>query len=332
MNWQHVVEGFSTASSYAVGARLRANRCSSRLRKFAGKPAPTNADRAAVTSVFLRAAALSCTVLLTCSAAHGADLALTRPWYKVELIVFERLYAPTTQERLIAPEPGRFARNVLAFDEDRAPYYAVDPAVLELPSVFPPDPSYNPPLADVMEPDDADPSSIEGAAPLVDVPAPTPTPTPAEALAAAIAKFEAELESTSLRWLPRSALVLTSEARRLGARGAFRVLLHGAFVQAAPPRESPIPLLIQTGDRFGDRWSVEGTVSVTLARFLHVHAQLWRAPFAGAPDVQVLDEHRRMRSGELHYLDHPTFGMLVRIDPIAPTQALIDQAAEIGDS
>ncbi|MGC1955873.1 MAG: CsiV family protein, partial [Gammaproteobacteria bacterium] len=28
-----------------------------------------------------------------------------------------------------------------------------------------------------------------------------------------------------------------------------------------------------------------------------------------------LSEHRRMRSGELHYLDHPVFGLLVQITP-----------------
>ncbi len=29
-----------------------------------------------------------------------------------------------------------------------------------------------------------------------------------------------------------------------------------------------------------------------------------------------LHESRRMRSGELHYLDHPKLGILVRIDPV----------------
>ena len=29
----------------------------------------------------------------------------------------------------------------------------------------------------------------------------------------------------------------------------------------------------------------------------------------------VLRQHRRMRSNELHYIDHPLFGLLVRITP-----------------
>jgi hypothetical protein len=36
----------------------------------------------------------------------------------------------------------------------------------------------------------------------------------------------------------------------------------------------------------------------------------------------VLDERRRLRSEELHYLDHPKFGVLVRIDPIEPNETI----------
>jgi hypothetical protein len=35
---------------------------------------------------------------------------------------------------------------------------------------------------------------------------------------------------------------------------------------------------------------------------------------AGA--YMVLSESRRMRSEELHYLDHPKLGLVVRIDPV----------------
>jgi hypothetical protein len=33
-----------------------------------------------------------------------------------------------------------------------------------------------------------------------------------------------------------------------------------------------------------------------------------------------------MRSGELHYLDHPKLGILVRIDPVTIPQPLIELA------
>ena len=43
-------------------------------------------------------------------------------------------------------------------------------------------------------------------------------------------------------------------------------------------------------------------------------------PYEDAPYIpvsaKILNESRRMRSGELHYLDHPEFGLLIRISPV----------------
>lgn len=60
---------------------------------------------------------------------------------------------------------------------------------------------------------------------------------------------------------------------------------------------------------------LDGTVSLTRARFLHLAADLiYVDPATGIP-VQ-LRESRRMRSNELHYLDHPRFGVLVQVSPV----------------
>jgi hypothetical protein len=145
-------------------------------------------------------------------------------------------------------------------------------------------------------------------------------------------------------------------------------------VQPVPQRDQPLPVLLQLGDRPEGVWSVEGTLAVTLGRYLHVHAQLWRAVVRPTTDInewvdprpptvdtgapspafdpadtpvpealppafdpgpeaqtyQVLDEQRRMRSGELHYLDHPAFGVLIRIDAVTPPPGLTEAAAAIG--
>jgi hypothetical protein len=84
---------------------------------------------------------------------------------------------------------------------------------------------------------------------------------------------------------------------------------------------------------------LEGHVAVTVGRYLHLAATLWyhadnlglapvplpisilanRAQPPSQVDARlhmVLHESRRMRSGDLHYLDHPKFGVIVRIDPI----------------
>ena len=56
-------------------------------------------------------------------------------------------------------------------------------------------------------------------------------------------------------------------------------------------------------------------------------------PFAGSAEnlyavaqTVVMRQHRRMRSGELHYIDHPLMGLLIRITPYEPPSAEVDEA------
>ncbi|NIP74395.1 MAG: hypothetical protein GWO16_15935 [Gammaproteobacteria bacterium] len=83
---------------------------------------------------------------------------------------------------------------------------------------------------------------------------------------------------------------------------------------------------------------VDGTVLLTRSRYLHVYADLvfslpepaslHRATPAPLVDSDKrrrllrlrLRDHRRMRSEELHYLDHPAFGLLVWIAPYEPPE------------
>ena len=45
----------------------------------------------------------------------------------------------------------------------------------------------------------------------------------------------------------------------------------------------------------------------------------------------LLSESRRMRPGELHYLDHPWLGILVRIEPVDAPDALLALAESLAD-
>ena len=53
------------------------------------------------------------------------------------------------------------------------------------------------------------------------------------------------------------------------------------------------------------------------SRYLHVEPDLWFMSNAadGQPYWVRINQNRRMRSEELHYLDHPLFGLLVRLTP-----------------
>ena len=63
---------------------------------------------------------------------------------------------------------------------------------------------------------------------------------------------------------------------------------------------------------------INGTIAVRLGRFLHMDVLL---AFTDANTGQTyrLSQSRKMRSGELHYIDNPRFGLLTRITPLEDT-------------
>ncbi|MFN2308841.1 MAG: CsiV family protein [Gammaproteobacteria bacterium] len=140
---------------------------------------------------------------------------------------------------------------------------------------------------------------------------------------------------------------LQAIADSLGRSNAYRPLLHWRWVQpglaraqARPvrvqvPAGSALPLKQPAAGMSSPRSSSElqrlyaspgqsanlslldGTVSLTLARYLHLAVDLiFTDPATGVP--VRLKESRRMRSNELHYLDHPRFGVLVQVTPVKP--------------
>jgi hypothetical protein len=117
---------------------------------------------------------------------------------------------------------------------------------------------------------------------------------------------------------------------------AYEPLLHTGWVQPGLAEADGRPFdLGQVG-----ALNPHGTVHVFLSRFLHVTLDLTfegqpaavdpAAPNAAASPGDGLAEvvlapryhlaaTRNVRSGELHYFDHPAFGVLVRVTPV-PTE------------
>ncbi len=106
-----------------------------------------------------------------------------------------------------------------------------------------------------------------------------------------------------------------------------------------PDRDRLRPVLIQVREPSADRLRIEGILGVTRGRYLHLDTRLWytgmqirrrrRIRWREDPLYMELREERRMRSGELHYLDHPKFGVLARVDPIAPPETLLAELARL---
>jgi hypothetical protein len=261
-------------------------------------------------------------------AAQAADIPqLENAWYRVEVVIFERTGAvdANSVEVLGLDAPRSFPRGAVAFVEDertRASAYPLD-AATRAESAFP-----------TVTPAPGAAQRKSTPVPIAATPAVPATPTPAQKAAEIVATYETGLHADSFRWQPASTLLLKQEAGRLQRDAAYRVVLHAAWIQPVPDRERPQPLLIQTGERIGNTWRIEGTVDVTLGRYLHVDTRLWYRPDATAAgsEYEEMREQRRMRGGELHYFDHPRFGMLMRIDSVMmPEKVLAQLTAVLGE-
>ena len=151
-----------------------------------------------------------------------------------------------------------------------------------------------------------------------------------DALTVAFADYEAELLRTSYVWQRTTPLFATE--RSILAKH-YEIVASGSWHQPVPPREEPQPLLVQVGTMDENRrFPLEGWLSVTLGRYIHLRVLLeYRLP---DDRVALLSEQRRMRSEETHYLDHPAIGILARVDPLVVPEdlgLLLDELEEIDE-
>ena len=102
--------------------------------------------------------------------------------------------------------------------------------------------------------------------------------------------------------LPEDAKQLGPVAYTLNRRG-LSVRAHEAWRLDVQDRDTPAWYLI------GDQ-RLYGLIQVSKGRFLHLNTDLILKP----DDQQLfrIQLHRRMRNGELHYLDHPKAGIIIR--------------------
>ena len=286
---------------------------------------------------------------------------LERDWYYVETLFF-RHAAPPDDEDFSRQGAPSHPLGVAALEPAPAAYLeriaAMPPEPLDFPRLEqfdciapPPAPwlqIYNdvePPPAAAPDEDGENPDQFPSAA-IPPIPTGPPAPLPGQLARWALEDFERGLMLEGWRWRFDD-LSLRTAAIRMRRSDDFEVLHHGKWLQAVPPRDSAAPLLIQIGAQMPDTtFELEGSISVTLGRFLHFAAQVWlrqrppdtqaapdpamgRGAANGAPGYVLLSESRRMRPGEFHHLDHPWLGILVRIDPVEAPEALLALAESL---
>lgn len=121
-------------------------------------------------------------------------------------------------------------------------------------------------------------------------------------------------------------------------RNGNRILYHGAWIQHIGSRNQVVPVHIKGGQSFSEGSNeIEGTLKASVSRYLHVDADLIFqksvkvASQSGSGMFRIggnegdgsaqmhsfrLKQSHKMRSNELHYMDHPLFGALVLITPV----------------
>jgi len=130
-------------------------------------------------------------------------------------------------------------------------------------------------------------------------------------------------------WIGKRNSELLGTARQLNKKG-YRVIFHQAWSQVAYANKKSPTVLIESNQGVGS--NLLGTVRLYKTRFAHVDVDLEferRIPSkileAFAQNQKItsdqlpthwrfnLKESRKIKPGELHYIDHPLFGVLIKI-------------------
>jgi hypothetical protein len=167
--------------------------------------------------------------------------------------------------------------------------------------------------------------------------------------------FQADPAYEAYRALPEKEFLLYAMASRISRSPNYRLLYHTSWLQPIQPVDQAVPILIQAGDQYDDHSELDGFVTISRARYLHIDTDLWFTTFIPRSgqasmimpdntlqypqaDRDLLKQHpavnlfesrrnnylpvqtyrmrqsRRMRSSTLHYLDHPAFSLLIRVE------------------
>ena len=124
----------------------------------------------------------------------------------------------------------------------------------------------------------------------------------------------------AFKLLPSKDRYLNKATKEMADSQLYKPLLHIAWRQPVLDKEQAKPVHIRSQGN-----TIDGLITLSLARYLHLDADILyhhktanftsdNDQFAGIQTFR-LKESRRMRSKELHYFDHPMFGMIVKITP-----------------
>ncbi len=128
------------------------------------------------------------------------------------------------------------------------------------------------------------------------------------------------------------------------SKGGYSLLYHQAWRQMIYARKTHIA--ISGGKTFNGHQELEGSISLSVGQYLRIQSNLWLSQFVPAgtnltetwPElpplpntasneseksqgylikrIVKLNQERSMRSNEIHYIDHPLLGIIIKIVPV----------------
>ncbi|MFB4204916.1 hypothetical protein KBTX_01911 [wastewater metagenome] len=121
------------------------------------------------------------------------------------------------------------------------------------------------------------------------------------------------------RRLASSAYQLSGIRQRLASADQYVVLGHFGWIQPdlAKGRNQWVAVGdgVPAGERIPETPGLYGMMRVYVSRYLHAQVDLrYRRETGGT--VYPMTQSRRMRSDEIHYLDHPLLGVIVQARPL----------------
>ena len=145
-------------------------------------------------------------------------------------------------------------------------------------------------------------------------------------------------------------VILGQEYKRINNSSEYNVLFYGAWRQAGLDENNAFEIKIEDLDnthKTKSENSITGQLKLVLSRYLHIYGDLdYQRPIdlnsinnesnddtsgnttgttstgenqgdiVKTENSYPINIHRRMRSKELHYIDHPLIGMLIQINPV----------------
>lgn len=132
--------------------------------------------------------------------------------------------------------------------------------------------------------------------------------------------------------LPVEQFMLSEQVAKMTPEKGYRILKHSSWILEGKPEQEAQPIKIEVLPEESYESRLEGTLTFYKSRFAHVRLHLdlerkipgrLKAAFAQNQHTEAdflpefwrfeLKEARKIKSGELHYFDHPIYGVLMQI-------------------